>query len=106
MPLMCLKIFWKSIDKKALRPGRHLMLLFPPPKIMLFREKTSRKFHFLLKFCIVFFLRYVLVNVQYDKLGFVFSVLRVSPFYAVLTKISFRKRASYLAQFACFYYPL
>ena len=43
MLLKCLKIFWKSIDKKALRQGRHLMLLFPPPKIVLSKEETSRK---------------------------------------------------------------
>ncbi len=37
------KIFRKSVDKKALRQGRHLMLLFPPPWIMLSKEETSRK---------------------------------------------------------------
>ncbi len=41
--LKCLKIFWKSVGKKALRQGRHLMLLFPLPKIMLSKEETSRK---------------------------------------------------------------
>jgi hypothetical protein len=94
MLLKCLKIFRKSIDKKALRQGRHLMLLFPSPKIMPSKEETSRKIQILLKFCITFVLRYILVKFRYDKLIYVFSFLRSSQFYASLAKNLFPKHAS------------
>ena len=67
MLLMCLKIFRKSIDKKALRQGRHLMLLFPPPKIMLSKEETSRKIHFLPKF-LHYFHCYVMFKLSFALL--------------------------------------
>jgi len=55
------KIFRKSVDKKALRQGRHLMLLFPPPKIMLSKEEKSRKIQILLNF-LHYFRCYVIYN--------------------------------------------
>ena len=94
MLLKCLKIFWKSIDKKALRQGRHLMLLFPPPKIMLSKEETSREIQILLNFYIIFGVPLYLIKFWYDKFIHVFSVLRSSQFYASLAKNLFPKHAS------------
>ena len=89
MLLKCLKIFRKSVDKKALRQGRHLMLLFPLPKIMLSKEETSRKIQILLNFYIIFGGSLYLIKFWYDKFIHVFSVLRSSQFYASLAKIYF-----------------
>ncbi len=90
MLLKCLKIFRKSVDKKALRQGRHLMLLFPPPKIMLSKEETSREIQILLRFCLTFGVTLYLVKLWYDKSIYVFDFLYISWFYKVLAKIYFR----------------
>ncbi len=80
MLLKCLKIFRKSVDKKALGQGRRLMLLFPPPKIMLSREETSRKIHILPKFFITFVVTLFLIKFRYDKFVCVFDFLHIPQF--------------------------
>ncbi len=53
-------------DKKALRQGRHLMLLFPPPKIVLSKEEMYRKIDFLPTFlAISLVICYVFVKFRY-----------------------------------------
>jgi hypothetical protein len=99
MLLKCLKIFWKSIDKKTLRQGRHLMLLFPPPKIMLSKEETFRKTQILLKFCITFGVTLYLVKLRYI---YVFDFMHISWSYKVLAQIYFRTSCLNLHHFSYF----
>ena len=53
--------------KKALQQGRHLILLFPLPKIMLSKEETSEKSEILLKYCTSFCVILYLVKFRCDK---------------------------------------
>jgi hypothetical protein len=73
---------------------------------MLSKEETSRNIQILLKFGIIFGVTLYLIKFRFDKLIYVFSVLCVSQFYAVLTKILFRKHVSWLAPLYLFYYTL
>ena len=102
MLLKCLKIFRKSIDKKALRQGRHLMLLFPSPKIMLSKEETSRKIQILLNFCISFGVTLYLVKLRYNESICVFDFMHISWFYKVLAQIYFRTSCLNLHHFSYF----
>jgi len=102
MLLKCLKIFRKSVDKKALRQGRHLMLLFPPPKIMLSIEETSRETQILLKFCITFGVTLYLVKLRYNESIYVFDFMHISWFHKVLAQIYFRTSCLNLHHFSYF----
>jgi hypothetical protein len=66
----------------ALRQGRHLMLLLPPPKIMLSEEETSRKIRILLKFCITFGVTWYLVKFWIRQIYMSFTILYISQFFA------------------------
>jgi hypothetical protein len=82
-----LKILRKSIDKKALRQGRHFLLLFPLPKIMLFNEKSLRKTRFLSNLCVIFGVTLGLVKLHLDGLIYIVDSLHILGFSAIWAKI-------------------
>jgi hypothetical protein len=50
----CLKILWKTIDKKAFMQGRDFQLPFLTAEIMLFNEKLLRKIAYYAEFFALF----------------------------------------------------